>query len=75
MTENSEKRGKDSNRKWAPWYIYVVFIVGGNYIKQGYLEDAPVIVNVIATVIVAAAIFVLITAVYRSIFAGRQRRP
>ncbi|MFC4116288.1 hypothetical protein [Nonomuraea zeae] len=73
MSEHNEKRGTKNDRKWAPWYIYVVLIIGGNYIKQSFLEDAPVVINVIATVIVAAAIFILITAVYRSIFTGRRR--
>ncbi|MCA2228797.1 hypothetical protein [Nonomuraea aurantiaca] len=73
MSENGKKSGTENDRKWAPWYIYVVLIIGGNYVKQRFLEDAPVVINVIATVIVAAAIFVVITAVYRSIFTGRRR--
>ncbi|WP_049557527.1 hypothetical protein [Nonomuraea sp. SBT364] len=75
MSGNNEERGAGNDRRWAPWYIYVVLIVGGNYVKQSFLEDAPVVVNVIATVIVAAAVFVLVTAVYRSVFAGRRERP
>lgn len=75
MSGNNEKRGAGNDRRWAPWYIYVVLIVGANYVKQSFLEDAPVVVNVIVTVIVAATIFVLVTALYRSMFAGRRRRP
>uniref|UniRef100_UPI003F497C4D hypothetical protein n=1 Tax=Nonomuraea bangladeshensis TaxID=404385 RepID=UPI003F497C4D len=74
MNDDNEKFGKESDRRWAPWYIYLVLIIGGNYIKQGFLEDAPVYVNVIATVIVAATVFALVTMVYRSVFTGRQRR-
>ncbi|GAA4976794.1 putative RND superfamily exporter protein [Nonomuraea thailandensis] len=73
MTGNIEKSEKDGGRKWAPWYVYAVLIIGGNYIKQSLLEDAPVFINVIATAIVAGVIFLLVTAVYRSIFARGRR--
>jgi RsiW-degrading membrane proteinase PrsW (M82 family) len=64
----------ESDGRWAPWYVYVVFIVGGNFIKQRFLENTPVAVNVVVTVVLIGGLFLLITAVYRSFFARRRRR-
>lgn len=63
---------KENDGKWAPWYVYVVLIVGCNLIKQRFLETAPVAVNVIVTIVLVGGLFLLITAVYRGIFAGRR---
>ena len=52
--------------KWAPWWVYVVIIVGCNYVKQYLVQDLAVAVNAVITVVLAGSLFLAITAVYRS---------
>ena len=65
---------KDDDGKWAPWYVYVVLIIGVNLLKQRLIEDVPVIVNVMVTLALVAALIVGITAVYRAMARGGQRQ-
>jgi hypothetical protein len=52
-------------RRWAPWWAYVVPIIGANLLKQQALGDAPVAVNVAVTVALVAVLVAAITAGYR----------
>ncbi|MBO3741862.1 hypothetical protein [Actinoplanes flavus] len=61
---------RPGERKWAPWWVYVVVIVGANYGKQYYAEDIPVAVNAAITIVLVTTLFLGITAVYRGL-----RRP
>ncbi|WP_433796360.1 hypothetical protein [Actinoplanes sp. CA-252034] len=61
---------KQPNGRWAPWWVYVVIIVGANYAKQYLIQDWPVIVNAAITIVLAGTLFLIITAVYRN----RRRR-
>ena len=63
MTEETEQR---AGSRWAPWWVYVVLLVPANAIKQFALGDAPVAVNVAATLALVAAGVVVITALYRT---------
>ncbi len=66
---------KQSDGRWAPWWVYVVILVGSNYVKQYFVQDWPVIVNAAITLVLVGALFVGITAVYRNMRGGdRQRR-
>ena len=63
------------NGRWALWWVYVVIIVGSNYVKQHFVQDWPVAVNAAITLVLAGSLFLGITAVYRGIHgAGRQGR-
>ena len=65
---------KPGNDRWAPWWVYVVLMVGSNYVKQHFAQALPVAVNAAITLALAGSLFLLITAVYRSTRpAGRSR--
>ncbi len=56
---------------WAPWWIYVVVIVGANLLKQQLLQDQPVALNVAVTVVLVVVLFGLVTITFRAL-AGRR---
>ncbi|CAO5150459.1 conserved hypothetical protein [Frankia sp. AiPs1] len=59
--------------RWAPWYVYVVIIVGANLAKQKLIEDFPVVANAAITLALVGVLFLLITAVYRSISSPNRK--
>jgi len=66
---------KQSDGRWAPWWVYVVIIVGSNYVKQYFARDWPVAANAAVTFVLVGSLFLGITAVYRSMRgADRPRR-
>ncbi|MBG0563853.1 hypothetical protein [Actinoplanes aureus] len=66
---------KQSDGRWAPWWVYVVIIVGANYAKQYFVRDWPVAVNAAITLVLVGSLYLGITAVYRSMrSADRPRR-
>ncbi|GAB3496594.1 hypothetical protein [Amycolatopsis cihanbeyliensis] len=69
MSERGEADGR-----WAPWYVYVVPIVGVNLLKQQLVEDLPTVANVAVTAGIIGLLILVITAVYRSMPGNRQRQ-
>lgn len=65
---------KKDDGKWAPWYVYVVIIVGCNLLKQQLIEGIPAVANVAITLVLIAVLFTVITAVYRAMRGDRQRQ-
>jgi uncharacterized membrane protein YdcZ (DUF606 family) len=66
---------RQENGRWAPWWVYVVIIVGSNYVKQYFVRDWPVAVNAAITLVLAGSLFLGITAAYRGMHGtDRQRR-
>ncbi|MET7707374.1 hypothetical protein [Micromonospora sp. NPDC005413] len=58
---------EQQNGKWAPWWVYLVVILGCNYVKQYLVQDLPVVVNAAITIVLVGALFLAITVVYRSV--------
>ncbi|MQA05520.1 MAG: hypothetical protein GEV07_23305 [Streptosporangiales bacterium] len=59
-------------QKWAPWWVYVVIVVGANLGKQQLLPpDANWAVNAATTAATIAGTIALITVVYRAVIARR----
>jgi hypothetical protein len=56
---------RQTDGRWAPWWVYVVIIVPANYVKQYVVEDWPVGANVAITLVLVGLLFFGITAVYR----------
>ena len=56
-----------TSTKWAPWWIYLVIIVGANYLRRAVVADggAPA-VRVVVALAISAALFIVITVVYRA---------
>lgn len=66
--------GKVNDGRWAPWWVYVILIVGANLIKQYFIGGkVSDVVNVAITVAMVGVLILVITAVYRSMFATRRR--
>ena len=66
--------GKANDGRWAPWWVYVVLIVGCNLIKQYFIGGkVSDVANFAITVAMVGALIFVITAVYRSMFASRRR--
>ncbi|MFJ6671335.1 hypothetical protein ACIQMJ_09545 [Actinosynnema sp. NPDC091369] len=66
--------GKADDGRWAPWWVYVVLIVGCNLIKQYFIGGkVSDVANVAITVAMVGALIFAITAVYRSMVATRRR--
>ncbi|MFF0153569.1 hypothetical protein [Micromonospora sp. NPDC005203] len=58
---------EERNGKWAPWWVYLCVILGGNYVKQYLVQDLPVVVNAAITVVLVGMLFVVVTALYRGV--------
>ena len=56
-----------TSTKWAPWWIYLVIIVGANYLRRAVIADggAPA-VRVVVALALSATLFIVITVVYRA---------
>lgn len=66
---------KKNDGKWAPWYVYAVFIVGANLLKQQMIAGVvPVWANVAITAVLVGLLVLVITAVYRTMFVAKQQR-
>jgi hypothetical protein len=62
-------RAAEVRRRWAPWWIYLVVILGGNYLRQAIVPfgTVPVAVDVALAVSIAAILFLVVTATYRAL--------
>ena len=66
MNQQLQEQAMTSTR-WAPWWIYLVIIVGANYLRRAVSADggAPA-VRVVLALAVSATLFTMITVVYRA---------
>jgi hypothetical protein len=69
MTQPSPQR---ETSRWAPWRVYLILILGANYLRQLVLPfgTVPEWADALLAVSIAAALFLAVTAVYR---AGRRQ--
>ena len=67
MTQQSPEHQRTS--RWAPWWVYVVVILGANYLRQLVLPfgTVPEWADVLLAVGLAAVLVIVITAVHRAI--------
>jgi hypothetical protein len=58
---------ESTQRRWAPWWVYVIIILGANYLRQAVMPfgTVPEWAVVIIALTLAGILFVLITAIYR----------
>ncbi|RZT88661.1 hypothetical protein EV383_5605 [Pseudonocardia sediminis] len=54
------------DNRWAPWYVYLVAIVGSNLLKQQFMEGVAAPVNVGITVVLVVLVVALVTWVWRA---------
>ncbi len=56
-----------TSAKWAPWWVYLVIIVGANALRRAVVADGGTpAVRVVVALALAASLFVMITVVYRA---------
>ncbi|MFC4553873.1 hypothetical protein [Georgenia faecalis] len=65
MTET--RRPSPISPQWAPWWIYLVVLLGANYLREGLFPTGhlPVPVAVVIALGQAAVLFTLVTAIWR----------
>jgi hypothetical protein len=53
--------------RWAPWWLYLVTIVGANYLRRTALPESSVTaLRVVLALAFSAMLFAAITVVYRA---------
>jgi hypothetical protein len=67
-----QRPGSSSNKpttspKWAPWWIYLIVLLGANYLRGYVLPGDALALPVTVAVAIgqAAALFVIVTAIWR----------
>ena len=66
-SDTDQQLRQKSGTKWAPWWWYVIPILGVNYMRQGLMPvgTVPEWAVVLIVLAVSAALFVAITYAYR----------
>jgi hypothetical protein len=74
MKQSVQERPTTST-KWAPWWAYLVIILGANYLRKAVLPDGSTpALRVIVALVVSAVLFVMITLIYRAAVRRDGRR-
>lgn len=57
-----------SSGKWAPWWIYLIVLLGANYVRGYFLPGSSLPLPVTAMIAIgqAAVLFVIVTAIWRA---------
>lgn len=71
MTEHKPATPLEQHReqsKWAPWWVYLIVILGANYLRQAIMPAGTVPEQAVVLIVAAisVALFVIITAVHRA---------
>ncbi len=66
-SEPGSQQSRESSR-WAPWWVYLIVILGGNYLRQATMPVGTVPEWAVGLIVAAisATLFVLVTAVHRA---------
>ncbi len=68
MTKQQPHRQPSTSTRWAPWWAYLVIIVGANYLWRAVLPDAGTpALRLVVALTVSAVLFVVITVIYRAV--------
>lgn len=60
--------GQDTAARWAPWWVYLVIIIGANYLRKAALPEGSVpALRVTLALALSAVLFAVITVVYRAV--------
>jgi hypothetical protein len=59
---------RPTTTNWAPWWLYLMVIIGANYLRRGVTPDGDTpALSVVIALAFSAALFVGITVVYRAV--------
>ncbi|GAA1487432.1 hypothetical protein [Brachybacterium sacelli] len=64
----------ETSQKWAPWWIYLIVLLGANYLRALVLpgDSLPLPATVAIAVGQAAVLFVIVTAIWRLTRRGEE---
>lgn len=68
MAQESPARSPNQSAdKWAPWWVYLIVILGANYVRHYFvpMEDMATPIVVAIAVTQAAILFGIITVIWR----------
>ncbi len=75
VTRESSPPRPTRSRRWAPWWTYLVVILGANHLRRaGGVEGSTPATRVVLALAIAAALFVAITVLSRALTARGSRR-
>ena len=75
MNQQLEAKKTTKSTLWAPWWAYLVVIVGANYLRRAVLPDGSTpALRVVVALAFSAALFITITAIYRATIGRDGRR-
>lgn len=59
---------KPATAKWAPWWIYLIVLLGANYVRSYFLPGGSMPLPVTAAIALgqAALLFLIVTALWRA---------
>ncbi len=56
-----------ASARWAPWWAYLVIVIGANYLRRAALPDGSTpAVRVVVALAFSAVLFVAITVIHRA---------
>ncbi|MGY4720612.1 hypothetical protein [Naumannella huperziae] len=63
-----EARARATSGRWAPWWIYLIVLLGTNYLRSYFLPGGSMPLAVTAAIAIGQAVvlFVIITAIWRA---------
>jgi hypothetical protein len=68
VTKQQPQEQPSPSTRWAPWWAYLVIIVGANYLRRAVLPDGSTpALRVAVALTVSAVLFVVITVIYRAL--------
>ena len=68
MTKQQLQGQPSTSTRWAPWWAYLVIIVGANYLRRAVLPDGGTpALRVVVALTVSPILFVVITVIYRAV--------
>lgn len=57
---------------WAPWWLYLLVLLGANYLRAAVVPDSSLPLPIIAAIVIAqaAVLFVIVTVIWRATHRG-----
>lgn len=55
-----------STSRWAPWWVYLVVLLGANYLRAAAIRGSDPMLHVVTALGLAAILFLAVTALWRA---------
>lgn len=72
MPESEHTEPTRTSSMWAPWWLYLIVLLGANYARSYFLPGGSMPLPVTAAIAIgqAAVLFLIVTAVWRATHRG-----